>query len=195
MAREHPIATLVGGELARMGARSATIYAVLKSPTLCGKEITPARLTTLARQIHLEATGESSHPGLMPSATSWYFSSDRRIMHSSLILSLAWSWRHLGPEQSFVKAYTIYWRLTGGDRTDLADGRTVSADRAWRLVQQSLLPMQNWIQAKARGHTAATPAIRLLRCRSCTIPVIASSENLRVTCPVCRGKDQTKSSC
>lgn len=194
MAREHPVATLVGGEMAKMGARSATIYAVLKSPTLCGKEIPSTRLTTLSRQIHLEATGEASHPGLMPSATSWYFSSDRRIMHSSLILSLAWSWRNLGPEQAFVKAYSVYWNLTGGNRADATDTRTVSADRAWRLVQGSLLPMQNWMNAKAKGQTAATPAIRLLRCRSCGIPVIASTENLRITCPVCRSKDQAKNS-
>ncbi len=193
MAREHPVATVVGGELARMGARSATIYAVLKAKTLCGSEISQARLTTLARQIHLDATGQSSHPGLMPSAISWYFSSDRRILHSSLLLTLAWSWRHLGPEQAFVKAYAVYSRMTGGDHHDLAEIRSVSADRGWRLVQQSLLPMQNWIKAKARGQMAATPAIRLLRCRSCSIPVIASSENLRVTCPVCRNKEAKQS--
>ena len=189
MARDNPLATLVGGELARMGARSATIYSILKSPRLCGRKMTNA----LARQVYLDATGKSSHSGLLPSSTSWYFDGSRRIMHASFILAMAWAWRSLGPEEAFIRSYAVYWRMTGGQHGADKDGaREIPADRAWKLVQDSLLPMQNWVEAKSKGHTAATPVIRLLRCKSCSVPIIASNSMLSVTCPVCRKKQDKK---
>jgi hypothetical protein len=141
----------------------------------------------LARQVYLEATGESSHSGLLPSSTSWYFDGARRVMHASIILTLAWGWRSLGPEEAFIRAYAIYWRMTGGPHGgDKGGAREIPADRAWKLIQDSLLPMQNWVEAKSMGYAAATPVIRLLRCKSCAVPVIASNSMLSVTCPVCR---------
>lgn len=184
MSPEHPIAALVVGEMARMGARTSTICTLLKAPGLRDLTISPSRIPALVRQIYQKSTGESSPPGLMPSSGKWYFSSDRRIMHSSFLLAMAWPWRDLGPEEAYIRAYSVYWHMTEGD----PQARAISADRAWFLVQQSLLQTQRWYKERALRKNPPTPPIRLLRCRSCSIPLIASAENIRVVCPVCRDR-------
>lgn len=191
MAHEHPGAELVGSMLAKMGARTTTISTILRGPSICGREAPASRIQSLTKKIYRDAIGKSSRPGLMPSETNVFFKNDRQIMHASMILTMAWGWRHLGPEEAFLRSYRVYWVMTGSDRDDVAEiQREISADRAWLLIQRGLLPMQRWVQAKARGQVAATPEIRLLRCRSCSNPVIATPVDLRVTCPVCLHREQ-----
>jgi hypothetical protein len=194
VAHNHPQAEIIASALARMGARTTTIGTILKAPSVCGASVPAGRMSSLIKRAYRETVGQSSHPGLMPSAITPFFKSDRQIMHASMILALAWAWRQRGPEDAFARAYSIYWGLTGGDRTDVSEtARAISADQAWLLVQRSLLPMQRWVEGRAKGYAnVATPEIRLLRCRSCGIPVIAAPVDLRVTCPVCRQREQAK---